>query len=106
MYSSLIINFVLPCNIIPLRIRLAPRSHPSVLPRAGLGQAGFASGSETTRKPQALFFLLVPPGQKHNSSLLLACVKSGMRVIIWRADKVRKGQDEAKWNTYTINMTM
>jgi hypothetical protein len=31
---------------------LAP--HPSVLPRAGLGQAGFASGSETTRNPQAL----------------------------------------------------
>jgi hypothetical protein len=50
-----------PSTLFPFRIQLA-----SVPPRAGLVNAGFASGSETARKPHVLFLLLVPPGQKHN----------------------------------------
>jgi hypothetical protein len=56
-----------PSTSFPFEFDSPLASPPSVLPGAGLGQAGFASGSETTRKPQALFFLLVPPGQKHNT---------------------------------------
>jgi hypothetical protein len=49
-------NFVLPLISLTRPLLL----HPSVLPRAGLGQAGFASGSETTRKPLAPCSPLVP----------------------------------------------
>jgi hypothetical protein len=48
-------------TLFPFEFDSPHASHPSVLPRAGLGQAGFVSGSETTRKPLVLLFISCSP---------------------------------------------
>jgi hypothetical protein len=68
LHRSLNIDFIPP----RLALSVKPQSSPSARPsssvplRAGLDNAGSASDIDTVRKPLVLFFLHVPPGQKHN----------------------------------------